>query len=340
MSSCPEITGLPEPLTPPDCDLRGFPYMPLDVARLRDSDLAALPDAEARWANVISWAASWHQVPAGSLPNDDTALARLLGYGRDVDAWTKVREAGGLRGWTLCADGRLYHPVVAEKALAAWIARRQQRAKALKRWGVGDSAPAATGNDAVAHATALPLHMQERVKGEGEGIENTPRARVPRSRRESEPEGFAEWYAAYPRKAARTDAARAFARALKTGATAEGLTAALRRAAFRTDDPQFIPYPATWLNKGHWRDAPASVPAPATAAEPNHPWWPRLAAQISTTDFRQWIARLRVVEEPGDEVRLAAPSAFHAAHVQQNFGHALRAMFGKRVVITSTPNKD
>ncbi|GGJ13869.1 hypothetical protein GCM10011320_21330 [Neoroseomonas lacus] len=193
----------PEPLTPPDCDLRGFPYMPLDVARLRDSDLAALPDAEARWANVISWAASWHQVPAGSLPNDDAALARLLGYGRDVGAWTTVREAGGLRGWTLCADGRLYHPVVAEKALAAWRARRQQRAKALKRWGVDGSAPATTGNDAAAlagadaagHATALPLHMQERVKGEGEGIENTSRPRAPRSRRESEPEGFAEWYA-------------------------------------------------------------------------------------------------------------------------------------------------
>ncbi|GGJ13872.1 DnaA N-terminal domain-containing protein [Neoroseomonas lacus] len=145
---------------------------------------------------------------------------------------------------------------------------------------------------------------------------------------------------AYPRKAARTDAARAFARALKTGATAEGLTAALQRAAFRADDPQFIPYPATWLNKGHWRDTPATVPAPATAAEPDHPWWPRLSAQISATDFRQWIARLGVVEEAGDEVLLAAPGGFHASHVQQNFGHALRSMFGKRVVITSTPNKD
>lgn len=31
---------LPEPLTPPDCDLRDFAFMPLDVARLRDSDLA------------------------------------------------------------------------------------------------------------------------------------------------------------------------------------------------------------------------------------------------------------------------------------------------------------
>jgi hypothetical protein len=28
------------PLTPSDCDLRDFQSMPLDVARLRDSDLA------------------------------------------------------------------------------------------------------------------------------------------------------------------------------------------------------------------------------------------------------------------------------------------------------------
>ena len=32
----------PEPLTPPECDLRGMPFMPLDIVRLFDSDLYAL----------------------------------------------------------------------------------------------------------------------------------------------------------------------------------------------------------------------------------------------------------------------------------------------------------
>ena len=240
----------PEPLTPPDCDVRSFPYMPLDVARLRDSDLAALPDPEARWANVIGWAASWHQVPAASLPNDDAALARLLGYGRDVAAWAKVRAAGGLRGWLPCSDGRLYHPVVAEKALAAWAKRRKQSALALRRWGAGDATPSHRNADAVAHASA-----DAKASAVGHAVampqiqngidtDNSSRSRVSRARRKSEPDGFAEWYAAYPRKAARDDAARAFARALDAGATVEMLTAALKRAAFRTDEPQFIPYAA------------------------------------------------------------------------------------------------
>ena len=49
---------LPSPLTPPDCDLRDFPFMPLDVVRLRDSDLAATESAEAFRSAVLLWCAS------------------------------------------------------------------------------------------------------------------------------------------------------------------------------------------------------------------------------------------------------------------------------------------
>jgi len=114
------------PLTPPDCDLRDFAFMPLDVARLRDSDLAANESPEACWAAVLLWAASWHQLPAASIPNDDRWMAQQTGYGRIVKEWLKVRP-GALRGWRECSDGRLYHPVVAEKAIEAWEAKRRQR---------------------------------------------------------------------------------------------------------------------------------------------------------------------------------------------------------------------
>lgn len=121
MTDVPTPPPLPAvaPLTPGDCDLRDFAFMPLDVVRLRDSDLAATEDPEACWAAVLLWAASWHQVPAASLPDDDRVLANLAGYGRVVREWQKVR-AGALRGWLRCTDGRLYHPVVAEKANEAW----------------------------------------------------------------------------------------------------------------------------------------------------------------------------------------------------------------------------
>jgi hypothetical protein len=117
---------VPQPLTPADCDLRDFAFMPLDVVRLRDSDLAATETAEGFRAAVLLWCASWHQLPAASLPDDDRVLANLAGYGRVVKEWLKERE-GALRGWVKCDDGRLYHAVVAEKANEAWRGKLEQR---------------------------------------------------------------------------------------------------------------------------------------------------------------------------------------------------------------------
>lgn len=116
----------PAPLTPPDADLQDFPFMPLHVARLRDSDLAAEEHPEACWYAVLLWAASWHQIPAGSLPDNDTVLMRLVGLGRDSRTWKKHR-VGALRSFTKCADGRLYHPVVAEQVIERWQRKVEQR---------------------------------------------------------------------------------------------------------------------------------------------------------------------------------------------------------------------
>lgn len=120
------------PLTPAECDLRDFPYLPIDVVRLRDSDLAATADGEVFRAAVLAWCVSWHQRPAASLPDDDAVLARLLGYGRDVRGWVKLRAGGALRGFVKCNDGRLYHPIVAEKAVTAWKAKQAQRDRTAK----------------------------------------------------------------------------------------------------------------------------------------------------------------------------------------------------------------
>lgn len=115
-----------KPLTPPDCDLRDFSFMPLDVVRLRDSDMALTQTPEACWAAVLLWCASWHQIPSASLPDDDRILSNLAGYGRVVREWKKVK-AGAMHGWIKCDDGRLYHRVVAEKANDAWDGKLHQR---------------------------------------------------------------------------------------------------------------------------------------------------------------------------------------------------------------------
>ena len=74
----------PEPLVPAEVDLTDFPYLPLDVRRLRDSRLAATATGDEFMSWTLLLCASWHQRPAGSLPDDDVELAQLAGYGRVV----------------------------------------------------------------------------------------------------------------------------------------------------------------------------------------------------------------------------------------------------------------
>src|SRR5207342_97108 len=119
---------LPAPLVPVEVDLRDFAFMPLEVSRLLRSRtwLKAKRQPEIGFYLVNLWAGAWHEVPAGSLPDDDDVLSDLA---RCTPArWRKLR-GDILAAWVRCADGRLYHPVVAEKAREAWthkLARRQQ----------------------------------------------------------------------------------------------------------------------------------------------------------------------------------------------------------------------
>jgi hypothetical protein len=164
--------ALPEPPVPADADLRHFPTMPLDVRRLRDSDLAGVEDGDVFRAAVLSWCAAWHQLPAGSLPDDDAALARLLGFGRDVRGWRRVRAKGGLRGWIRCSDGRLYHPVVAAAAHDALHKSRVAARANAARWSArkGQDAEKEGNPSSERNASGVP-----RREGKGrEGIESSP----------------------------------------------------------------------------------------------------------------------------------------------------------------------
>jgi hypothetical protein len=116
---------LPAPLVPAACDLRDYPWMPLDVRRLLTSETWMTGPAEGKVAALSLWCEAWAQLPAGSLPDNDHILAHLSQAGA---AWRKVREHA-LRGWVKCSDGRLYHPVVAEKANEAWRLKLAQKAR-------------------------------------------------------------------------------------------------------------------------------------------------------------------------------------------------------------------
>lgn len=108
--------------------LSSHDWMPLYVNRLLTSDFVAYAIAEDRREDIgtalLLWSESLKQDPAGTLPDDDIALARLAGYGPDVAAWRSAR-GGALYGWRSCfidgehhgvggGAGRLGHPVIAE----------------------------------------------------------------------------------------------------------------------------------------------------------------------------------------------------------------------------------
>lgn len=127
------LETLPAPLVPANVDLRGLGYV-LRVDRLLASELVALCSPEEGWAAFMLWCRAWQQVPAASLPNNESILASFSMAGR---RWQKVR-AMALRGFVLCSDQRLYHRVLADEALEAWQRRltfreRSEKANKAKR---------------------------------------------------------------------------------------------------------------------------------------------------------------------------------------------------------------
>ncbi len=135
----PADTTLPPPPAPPDLDVTTLPGFMLDTVRLLGSDLWALSTGDEFKAAVALWCRAWHQVPAGSLPDDDRLLASFAGYGRDLKGWGKVR-AMALHGFVPCSDGRFHHPVLTADALQAFQRKqafqkkRETDAERLRHW--------------------------------------------------------------------------------------------------------------------------------------------------------------------------------------------------------------
>ncbi|MGE0047513.1 MAG: DUF1376 domain-containing protein [Acidithiobacillus sp.] len=105
------------PPIPDDSDLRSVRWFKLDIVSLLNSDFMQLASPEEFKAAFMLWTKSIHQVPAGSLPNDEAILAKLAGgYDYRRKSWQRIREMT-LHGWELCSDGRLYHQAVAGTVL-------------------------------------------------------------------------------------------------------------------------------------------------------------------------------------------------------------------------------
>jgi hypothetical protein len=269
-----EVQSSGRPLTPDDCDLRDSKFMPMYVQALLNSGFNAMLDDTAWRAGVTLWLKAWHQVPAASLPAGDEDLCALAGFGRALKRWQKVRDKA-LRGWVLCDDGRLYHPLIAEAALEAWISRLlgqvNSAAGNARRWNVdfdptpwesqiNEAAPLLRALNPQAEAIKkldrrkAPIGMRVGSQGEAEG-----EGKAEDSLKES---GFEAFRDAYPAAHGAASAEKAWVAALAEGhdpaAILSGLDAA--KAQWRKDKtpPRFIPLAGNWLDRRAWLNfAPA-----------------------------------------------------------------------------------
>ena len=279
----------PDPLVPEEVDLTDFKFMPLEVARLLDSEwwtLACLTDPRLCMAALNLWAKAWHQRPSASLPDSDPVLAT---WSRLSLADFKELKHAIMGPWVLCSDGRWYHPVVAEKAIDAWAekvgyrSRKAQRIEAGRKGGlkraenqfqapleVSLEAPLEVSLEATLEA---PLQAKGTGRGKGKGTEIKERDKslssdaaasldpdfsdLPINRLPSEgyTAEFEAWWAAYPRKDSKGSASKAF-KAAKGRASVSALMLGAAAYAKRRagEDPQFTKQAATWLNSDCWND--------------------------------------------------------------------------------------
>jgi len=178
------MSDLPEPLVPPEVDLRGMDWMPLYGQHLFGSVFnGACSDAGWR-AGVTLWWAAWTQQPAASLPSDDAALCRLADLGRDLAAWNALKGEA-LHGFILCSDGRLYHKFLSKIAIESWGKRmkaRERKAAWRGRNGDGTGTERGRNGDVPAlspqdtHGTS-PLTGQDRTGQDIKDLTPIPRRR-------------------------------------------------------------------------------------------------------------------------------------------------------------------
>lgn len=127
---------------PDDVDVSDLPYFPMFDGRLRKSR-AWLKAKNWRDADhdvsgpglafvlMNLWFRAFHEIPAGSIEDDDDILADAAGV--DIAYWRAVRPVV-LDGW-ICISGRVWHPLISAIAWAVWRERLEVRfANARRAW--------------------------------------------------------------------------------------------------------------------------------------------------------------------------------------------------------------
>lgn len=183
---------MPDPPYPVDVRAKGWVFE-LDITRVKNSDTWTITPVELRPWLLMLWACSWERAPAGSLPSDDEVIAAIIGM-----PWTQfaAHRSFLMRGWYLCSDGRMYHPVITELVEKMMGSRRKDRErKALRSKSIADRLveppiqpqPAVAKTRFPAESDGIRWNPTESAAGTGTGTGTGEINTAPRKRAASPP---------------------------------------------------------------------------------------------------------------------------------------------------------
>ncbi len=184
--------------------------------------------------------------------------------------WTLADDAGRLRGNSRMLASLLYpYDDDASALVPGWLAELEAEG-CVKRYEVEGASYVQIANWLIHQKIDKPSESKLPSPREDSRTVSKPTRRTKEGTKErtgdGEPDGFASFWSAYPRKQAKAEAQKAFDKLAPDDELRARIVAALvvqaRTEQWQRDGGKFIPHAASWLNGKRWLDEPAAM-APA-----------------------------------------------------------------------------
>jgi uncharacterized protein YdaU (DUF1376 family) len=252
------------------------PYFPFYVNDFAADGVVECMTTEQVGAYALILCKAWYQEPPGTVPADDATLSRWSRL--TPERWSEIK-AGVLAAFRAGEDGRLHQKRMKEeyaKLMRLLKARSLGGRKGAKnRWRNLDDSASGAPNAAPKHrpidepkqcqnglevTRASDSESNSESTLQGLGGAGGPGVRTRRPKRAGSADGFDDFWMAYPRKTAKADARKAWAKLAPAAELRAVMLAALEvqkhSADWRKEGGKYVPHPATWLNGERWEDEP------------------------------------------------------------------------------------
>lgn len=240
------------------------------------------------------------------LQNDDKFLARTLGV--SMAKWLRLKPSV-MAFWTLVGGFWTQKRLAKEYAFVADRSKKRRAAGVL-----GGRPKSLKDND-----TSKAKGSQEKSKSKAPNPNPNP-TDPPKAPKGAEPEGFAEFRAAYPKRNTSfptTDARKRWVQAVQRGAKPQDIIAGAKAYAAEQQrigktGTEFVKTADVWLNRGLWQDFTAAPPVAAVppAPVPDETWRERVREWKIRCGYWPWRQ-----SQPPDHPRTLVPP-----HILAEFG--------------------